>query len=120
MANILHMDTDSTREFSRQMAQTIEIMRGQVDEMRGRIETMDWISLGRDQFVNEFDQNQSAFLSLLQDGETLSQRVSKEADEWEAAAPLTGGGVIGMPTLQSGSGQGFAGGGGGGGSSGWW
>jgi uncharacterized protein YukE len=106
MANIIHMDTDSTRGFARQMAQSVEEMSDQIADMRGRVEAMNWISSGRDRFVSDYEQTHAMILKLLQDGTALSQRVSKEAEEWEAVAPWMGRTPAGASVVPSGSGEG--------------
>lgn len=84
MATILHMDTDSVRDFSRWMAQTIEEMKSQVDQTAGSVQSMSWISPAQEQFLAEYEQARANLQRLIQEGETLNVRVANEVNEWES------------------------------------
>lgn len=84
MATILHMDTDAVREFSRWMTQAIEEMKSQVDQTAGSVQSMSWISPAQEQFLAEYEQARANLQRLIQEGETLNQRVTNEVSAWES------------------------------------
>ncbi len=86
MAIILHMDTDHVRSVSQQLSQASEAVRAQLQSLSGNVQGMNWQGPGRDTFVAEFEQTTQAVYTSLESANALSQRLQREADEWEQVA----------------------------------
>jgi len=90
MTNILHMDTDLVRSVSQQLSQASEAARAQLQSLNGNVQSLNWQGPGRDMFVTDFERTNQALYAALENANALSQRLQREADEWETVAADSG------------------------------
>lgn len=83
----IHMKTESVRETARQMNLTASRMFSEVSQLQSAIRRLDmaWDGGRSGQHISQFRQIARLMESQVLQLETISARVSREVDEWEAA-----------------------------------
>lgn len=95
---LLHLDPSDVRRIVEQITKTTEEIRSQTQSLSGLVSQLNWSSLGRDQFVDEFLQFSRQINSLADEGDLLATRVNNHVSRWEDAAAV----VASSSVLQSG------------------
>ena len=96
---IYHMETEAVRGMANRLQSTVEEMQSQLQSVSGSVESLDWISTSRDQFVSEMASLIRSILNGLNSGLAITQRVEREVLEWEEITAQLGEGAFVSPTI---------------------
>src|SRR5215208_4055455 len=96
MSSIIHMETEQLRGVARELAQTAERIQQHCSSMLGQVLRIDWQSPSRDDFALQFEQLIRNVVTTTENGILLSQRIQREADEWQRVDGEGGSQFVGL------------------------
>ncbi len=89
MSIILHMDTDTVHATAQQLNQAADTMRTQFESLSTSAQGMDWQGPARDLLLGDFERALLTAQELADQIAAFSQRLQREADEWEQMAQMS-------------------------------
>jgi len=82
---IIRMETERVRQVARQLGQASDAISQEMENLNGRVRSMNWQGAGADEFRAEFDALMRQMTSACEQGLLLDQRAEREVEQWLAA-----------------------------------
>lgn len=86
MPSTLHIETDQVQSLANQLLRTQDEIEQNTQRILSDVNSLDWMSPGRDNFIAEMEALYQQVCQLTEQGRQLAQRLNQEINEWETAA----------------------------------